>query len=136
MLQPVFLFINSIIDGSIFPERVPITRPSSGVMPIVVSIEWPSFTAAMLEPFPKCTVIIFKSSIGLFITLATLPETYLWLVPWKPYFLICQSVYAEYGSPYIYASFGIFAWNAVSKTATLGASVSSLHAFIPIMFAG
>ena len=48
-----FLQINSIIAGSISPERVPIISPSSGVSPILVSTDLPLSTADILEPFPK-----------------------------------------------------------------------------------
>ena len=39
------------------PDRVPINRPSSGVNPIVVSIDLPWFTAVMEPPFPRWQVI-------------------------------------------------------------------------------
>ena len=39
------------------PERVPITKPSSGVKPIEVSTLLPLFTAVMLAPLPRCAMI-------------------------------------------------------------------------------
>ena len=40
--------------GSSAPHRVPIGRPSSAVMPIVVSMLLPSFIAHRLAPLPRC----------------------------------------------------------------------------------
>ena len=45
--------------GSMSPERVPITRPSSGVKPIEVSTERPFSTAVMEAPLPRWQVIRF-----------------------------------------------------------------------------
>ena len=55
-----FFAINSMIDGSISPERVPITSPSSGVSPIDVSTHLPFNTALTEAPFPRCATIIFE----------------------------------------------------------------------------
>ena len=47
--------------GSIFPERVPIVTPASGVKPIDVSIDFPPSIAAILAPLPsdkKLNVIV------------------------------------------------------------------------------
>ena len=66
--RPLFLFImvstwvavmflrlamNSTTAGSSVPQRVPITRPSSGVMPIEVSTHLPSTQADSEEPLPR-----------------------------------------------------------------------------------
>ena len=44
------------------PERVPISRPPRGVMPMLVSSTLPPSTAAMEEPLPRWQVTIFTSS--------------------------------------------------------------------------
>ena len=36
------------------PVRVPMTKPAVGVKPMVVSMQWPLLTAAMLAPAPRC----------------------------------------------------------------------------------
>ena len=43
------------------PQRVPMTRPSSGVKPMVVSMDLPPSTAVMLAPLPRWQVMIFRS---------------------------------------------------------------------------
>ena len=112
LIPPDFLFIKSFtssadnpssfikkvtIAGSMLPHLVPIATPSSGVNPIDVSTETPFLTAHKLAPLPKWQVIIFKSFISLPITSATFWETYLWEVPWNPYFLIPCFWYNSYG---------------------------------------
>src|SRR5262252_8289925 len=42
--------------GSRSPHRVPIMKPPAGVRPMLVSIDRPSRTAAMLAPFPRCAM--------------------------------------------------------------------------------
>ena len=44
--------------GSRSPERVPITNPSSGVRPALVSIAVPCLTATRDEPLPRWQTII------------------------------------------------------------------------------
>ena len=46
--------------GSRLPERVAMTRPSSGVKPMVVSTERPSLTAASEAPAPRWQVTTRK----------------------------------------------------------------------------
>ena len=55
-------FMCAMIEGSIEPLRVPITTPSSGVRPIVVSMLLPLRTAASEQPLPRCAVTIAWSS--------------------------------------------------------------------------
>ena len=50
--------------GSMEPERVPIMRPSSGVKPMVVSMDFPWLTAVMEPPLPKWHVMRPKSRSG------------------------------------------------------------------------
>eukprot|EP00955_Chlamydomonas_euryale_P097257 365064-Chlamydomonas_euryale.AAC.1 len=45
----------STTAGSTSPHRVPITSPSSGVIPIDVSTHAPPHTAATLQPLPAAT---------------------------------------------------------------------------------
>ena len=47
------LQINSTTAGSRVPQRVPITRPSRGVMPMEVSTHLPSTQADREEPLPR-----------------------------------------------------------------------------------
>ena len=50
---PSFSSMYVTTAGSRSPDLVPITSPSSGVSPIVVSKDLPSFTAVIDEPFPR-----------------------------------------------------------------------------------
>ena len=50
------------IAGSRSPQRVPITRPSNGVIPIDVSTELPPRMAAAEQPFPRWSVITLVCS--------------------------------------------------------------------------
>ena len=55
----------SSTPGSIAPQRVPITSPSSAVRPIVVSMLTPSRIAHRLEPLPRCaTTVRLAASFG------------------------------------------------------------------------
>ena len=76
--------MNVTTDGSTPPERVPIIKPSRGVKPIDVSITLPWSTAAIDEPLPRWQVIILRSLMSLPILSATLCDTNLCEVPWKP----------------------------------------------------
>ena len=69
------------------PERVPITTPSSGVRPIVVSTHSPFTTALMEEPFPRWQTITLELSLSRPRNSTARLETKLWDVPWKPYLL-------------------------------------------------
>ena len=44
------------------PERVPITRPSSGVRPIEVLTDSPFLIAHAEQPLPRCNVMTLVSS--------------------------------------------------------------------------
>ena len=77
--------IYSIIAGSMSPERVPITSPSSGVRPIEVSTQAPFNTAEIDAPFPKCATMILEFLRSMLRNSAHLFDTKLWLVPWNPY---------------------------------------------------
>ncbi|MPN55788.1 hypothetical protein SDC9_203472 [bioreactor metagenome] len=52
-----FSIRNVTTPKSTSPERVPIIKPSIGVKPMEVSIDFPSFTAVMEAPLPICAVI-------------------------------------------------------------------------------
>ena len=54
--------MNSMIAGSMLPERVPITTPSSGVRPMVVSTHLPFTTALIEDPLPRWQTITFEFS--------------------------------------------------------------------------
>ena len=82
-----FFAMNSTIAGSMLPERVPITTPSSGVRPIVVSTHSPFTTALMEEPFPRWQTITLELSLSRPRNSTARLETKLWDVPWKPYLL-------------------------------------------------
>ena len=83
-----FFIIYVTTDGSKSPDLAHIGIPPRGVNPIVVSTLFPPLTAHKLAPCPKWHTIVFKSSIGFPKSSATLWDTYLWEVPWNPYFLI------------------------------------------------
>src|ERR1017187_8679397 len=55
--SPSLVAIRLMIAGSRSPERGPITKPSSGVMPIEVSTVCPPRIAAAEQPLPRCSVI-------------------------------------------------------------------------------
>ena len=83
--MPSFSPMNVMALASTCPQRVPITRPSSGENPIDVSNDLPSRTAVTEPPLPMWQVMIrewWKSSPA---SSAPTLATYLWLVPWKPY---------------------------------------------------
>ena len=63
-------------DGSKSPLLVTIGNPPSGVSPILVSNDFPSFIAHILEPCPKWQVTIFVPSKDLFSISASLCDTY------------------------------------------------------------
>ena len=71
--------------GSMSPDRVPMTRPSSGVRPIEVSTLRPPRTAQADAPLPRCSVTRSTESTGLPRTSAAFAVTYWCDVPWKPY---------------------------------------------------
>ena len=50
--------------GSMSPDLVPITSPSSGVSPIDVSIERPFSIAAAEQPLPRCKATIVARDVG------------------------------------------------------------------------
>ena len=72
------------MPGSMSPVRVPIIRPASGVRPMDVSTARPPRTAAAEAPLPRCRVIWLTSRGSLPSSSGTWPDTYSWLVPWKP----------------------------------------------------
>ena len=102
--RPASLTMNGIIDESMSPLLVPIMIPEFGVKPREVSIDLPFRTADTEPPLPMWQVIIFVSSLPRISFI--LIETYLWLVPWNPYFLTPYFSYHSYGTGYMYASFG------------------------------
>lgn len=71
--------------ASTCPQRVPITRPSSGEKPIDVSNDLPLSTAVTEPPLPMWQVMIFEWLMSSPASSAPTRATNLWLVPWKPY---------------------------------------------------
>ncbi len=61
--------------GSMSPLRVPITSPSSGVMPMEWSTALPPATAVIEQPLPRCTVMRLTRSAGLPSSLAAASVT-------------------------------------------------------------
>ena len=57
------------------PLRVPITKPSSGVRPILVSTLLPSLIAHTEQPLPKCALITLVCSRSLPNNFAASPAT-------------------------------------------------------------
>ena len=51
---------NEKMLGSTSPERVPITKPSKGVRPMLVSMDLPLRTAVMEAPLPKWAMTSFR----------------------------------------------------------------------------
>jgi hypothetical protein len=72
------------MPGSKSPARVPITSPSSGVMPMLVSTLQPCSIAVTLAPLPKWQETIRNFSAATFSSAATAFVTCAWLMPWKP----------------------------------------------------
>ena len=56
--------VPKITAGSMSPQRVPITRPSSGVKPIEVSTDRPCSMAHAEQPLPRWQVTMLVSSRG------------------------------------------------------------------------
>ena len=75
---------HSIIPGSMLPERVAITSPSSGVKPMVVSTERPPEIAHSDAPAPRWQLTIRSPSAGLPSSSGTRRATQAWERPWKP----------------------------------------------------
>ena len=76
------------IAGSMSPERVPMTMPSTGVRPMLVSTTRPPRMAAMLQPLPRWQVTIRDASDATPRSASmprAIPATYWCDVPWKPY---------------------------------------------------
>jgi hypothetical protein len=71
--------------GSRSPERVPITRPSSGVRPIDVSTDSPPRTAVADAPLPRCSTITLVSETSRPRLPPPARETKACEVPWNPY---------------------------------------------------
>ena len=70
--------------GSMSPDRVPITRPSSGVSPIDVSTERPPSIAVTEAPLPRWNTICLSSASGRPRNAAAASLTNLCDVPWNP----------------------------------------------------
>mmetsp|Transcript_6526 Transcript_6526/g.15295 ORF Transcript_6526/g.15295 Transcript_6526/m.15295 type:complete len:297 (+) Transcript_6526:457-1347(+) len=71
--------------ASMSPERVPITRPSSGVSPMVVSMHLPCLMQAMLAPLPRWQMMAFISVRFMLRRSAVAPVTKQKELPWNPY---------------------------------------------------
>jgi hypothetical protein len=76
---------HSTAPGSTEPDRVAMTRPSSGVNPIVVSTDRPSRTAANDAPAPRWhdTILAAGAPTAAAISAAR-RATQAWDSPWKP----------------------------------------------------
>ena len=72
------------------PDRVAITRPSSGVKPIVVSTDRPPAMAASDAPAPRWQVTMRSSSTGRPTMAAARRDAYACDRPWKPYLRSAQ----------------------------------------------
>src|SRR5947207_9855062 len=72
------------IPGSTVPERVAITRPSSGVKPMVVSTERPPNTAASDAPAPRWQVTTLSPDCGRESISAARLAAYACEKPWNP----------------------------------------------------
>jgi len=82
--RPAVDWSHSRAPGSTEPDRVAMTRPSSGVNPIVVSTERPPDTAHREAPAPRWQVTVRSSSTGRPTSAAARREAHRWLRPWKP----------------------------------------------------
>ena len=117
---PVARAIAAASDGSASPERVAMTRPSSGVRPMEVSTDRPPRTAAAEQPAPSWNVTSRARSGASPSTAVARSAIQAWARPWKPY---RRSPYRSTSSPriaYRAACAGIRAWNAVSNDAVVG----------------
>ena len=61
-VKPSFSIMKVTAPASMSPLRVPITRPSSGVSPMLVSTHLPSLTAEIEPPLPMWQVMILEPS--------------------------------------------------------------------------
>ena len=125
------------MPGSTSPERVPMTKPANGVIPIDVSTAMPPRIADAEAPLPRCSVIWFTSSAGLPSSSGMCWDTYSWLVPWNPYLRTPCSAATSALIAYTAAAGGTVLKKPVSNTATWGTSESRLRATsMPSIFAG
>ena len=69
--------------GSIVPLRVPITRPSSAVNPIVDATLLPSAIAHIDAPLPRCATTT-RPAAARMSRFRIAPATYSYDRPWKP----------------------------------------------------
>ena len=74
-----------MMPASMSPDRLPITSPSSGVRPMVVSTGRPPAIADAEAPLPRCSTIWFSDSRGEPRNSAARELTNWCDVPWKPY---------------------------------------------------
>ena len=81
MERPSSRWRKKITPGSTSPDRVPIIRPSSGVRPILVSMDFPPSSAAMLTPLPRWHMIILTLFRGFPSKPAALWLTYRYDIP-------------------------------------------------------
>ncbi len=79
--RPASVTSHSTAPGSTEPDRVAMTRPSSGVNPMVVSIERPSRTAHSDAPAPRWQTTIRP---GRAPSATARPAAYSWDRPWNP----------------------------------------------------
>ena len=112
--------------GSTEPERVAITRPSSGVKPIVVSTETPSSDGGEGGAGAQMAGDDAEALDSRPASSAARRDAYSCERPWNPKRRRFQRVRHSRGSAYVVAAAGIRAWKAVSKQATAGTSGSAL----------
>ena len=66
------------------PVRVPMTRPEAGVKPIVVSTGRPPWTAARLDPAPRCASTTRPRAAAAPATRSSSPIRKAYDSPWNP----------------------------------------------------
>ena len=108
----------SSAPGSTSPGLVAITRPATGVNPIVVSTDRPPATAASEAPAPMCAVTRRVDASGRPRRSAARLLAHAWLNPWNPKRRMPSSARQLRGNAYVAALAGRVAWKLVSKHAT------------------
>ena len=72
------------MPGSIDPARVPIIKPSSGVMPMDVATDRPPSTAVTEQPLPRWATIVRRSPAGFASSAAARSADHATDMPWNP----------------------------------------------------
>ncbi len=129
------------MSGSMEPERVAITSPSSGLKPMLVSMDRPWRTAVAEAPPPRWHTTSRPGPRAGASSAAARSAAHSTDRPWNPWRRTSCCSRQAAGTAYTDASSGMPAWKAVSNTATWGtpgnaARASSMQARAGALWSG